>query len=113
MKPKRFRFRSTPLFGAPLCYGAPVFAGLAVFLTGLNSDARDILRPNASAAGTAPSAAAGGGALTRAATEAARANSRDILQRNGQTLNAMRAMQAAARAAAQSGPDHLGPNLPL
>ncbi len=113
MKPRRFRFRSTCLFGTPLSYGAPVFAGLAVFLTGLNSDARDILRPNASAAGASPAAVAGGGAaLTRAATEAARANSRDILQRSGQTLNAMRAMQAAARAAAQGGPDNLGPNLP-
>ncbi len=113
MKPKRFRFRSTPLFGTPLSYGAPVFAGLVVFLTGLNSDARDILRPNASATGTSPAAAGSGAALTRAATEAARANSRDILKRNGETLNAMRAMQAAARAAAQNGPDNLAPNLPV
>jgi filamentous hemagglutinin family protein len=112
MKPKRFRFRSTPLFGSPLCYGAPVFAGLVVVLCGLDADAKDILRPNASAAGTAPTAAGGGGALTRAATEAARANTRDILKRNGETLNAMRAMQAAARAAAQNGPDNLAPNLP-
>ena len=114
MKPKRFRFRSTPLFGTPLCYGAPVFAGLVVFLTGLNSDARDILRPSAAAGGAAPAAAASNGAaLTRAATEAARANSQDILRRTGQTLDAMRAMQAAARAAAQNGPDNLGPNLPV
>ncbi len=112
MKPKRFRFRSTPLFGTPLCYGAPVFAGLVVFLTGLNADAKDILRPTAGGGGTAAPAAGGGAALTRAATEAARANSQDILRRTGQTLDAMRAMQAAARAAAQAGPDNLGPNLP-
>ena len=109
MKPKRFYFRSTPLFGTPLRYGAPVFAGLAVILTGLDADARDILRANASAAGAAPAAASGGAALTRAATDAARANCPDMLRRTSRTLDAMRAMQNAARAAAQSGPDNLGP----
>jgi filamentous hemagglutinin family protein len=107
MKPKRLYFRSTLLR-----YGALVFAGLVVALTGLDASARDILRPSSSTGGPSSSAGASGAALTRAATDAARANSQDILRRTGQTLDAMRAMQAAARAAAQSGPDSLGPNLP-
>ena len=47
-----------------------------------------------------PAAGASGGAPTPAATDAARANAQDILRRTSQTLDAMRAMQAAARAAA-------------
>ena len=112
MKPKRFYFRSTPLFSTPLRYGAPVFAGLVVALTGLDASARDILRPS-SGSGKSSAPGASGAALTRAATDAARANTQDILRRTGQTLDAMQAMQAAARAAAQSGPDSLGPHLPV
>ena len=112
MKPKRFYFHSTPLFSTPLRYGAPVFAGLVVALTGLDASARDILRTSPSSGGTPQATGTSGAALTRAATDAARANSQDILRRTGQTLDAMRAMQAAARAAAVSGPDNLGPNLP-
>ena len=44
MKPKRFYFRNTPLFGMPLRYGTPVFAGFVVLASGLNSEGRDILR---------------------------------------------------------------------
>ena len=112
MKPKRFYFRSTPIFSTPLRYGAPVFAGLVVALTGLDASARDILRASSSGGGKSSAGGASGAALTRAATDAARANTQDILRRSGQTLDAMRAMQAAARAAAVSGSDNLAPNLP-
>ena len=111
MKPKRFHFRGTPLFGATLRYGAPVLTGFVVFVTGLNADARDILR-GSSGAGTASPAAPAAGSSTPAATDAARANTRDILRRTSQTLDAMRALQAAARSAASNGGNNLAPNLP-
>lgn len=111
MKPKRFFAAKTSLFGTPLRFGTPVFVGFVVMVTGLSADAGDILRGNSSAKGK-PNAAASGTALTRAATDTARANAKDVLRRSGQTLKALRAMQDAARAAAAKGPNNLGPNLP-
>lgn len=110
MKPKRYFFRSTQLFGSPLRYGAPVFAGFVVLVSGLNADAGDILRGGGSSSTGTPSAGTSAGTPTPAATDAARANARDTLARTTQTLTAMRAMQTAARNAAISGANHLGNN---
>jgi filamentous hemagglutinin len=110
MKPNRFRFRTPSLFCVHLRYGAPVFAGMFITFTGLHADAGDILRGGGGAAanpvtgGTATT----GGAATPAATNAARANARDTLARTTRTLDAMKAVQAAARASAVAGPNHLG-----
>ena len=110
MKPNRFRFHVPTLFSKPLRYGAPVFTGLFITFTGLDADAADILRGGG---GTNPSPATGGGTAvggsgTPAATNAARANARDTLIRTTRTLDAMKAVQAAARAAAIAGPNQLG-----
>jgi len=113
MKPKKFYFRNTPLFGMPLRYGTPVFAGFVVLVSGLNSEGRDILRggrgggSSSSAATTTTTAAT----TTPTAADEARVNAQDILRRNNQTLDAMRALQASARAAAASnGVNNLGQN---
>jgi filamentous hemagglutinin len=99
MKPRRLYFRAPAIFGIPLKYGVPLCIGFTYFVTGLSAEGGDILRGGASASNK-PSAAAGGGAPTPAASQAARANARDTLARTTNTLSAMRAMQAAARAAA-------------
>ncbi|MEO0018520.1 MAG: hypothetical protein RLZZ522_1803, partial [Verrucomicrobiota bacterium] len=118
MKPKRFYFRSTPLFGTPLHYGAPVFAGLFVFLSGVAADGGDILR--AGRADTGASAATGSGVsgATPASVAVARANAQDALARTNRALDAVRAMQNSARNAAINGANNLGtssaplPNVP-
>ena len=110
MKPNRALFHSTQLFGSQLRYGVPVFA---VLIAGVTANAGDILRGGraAATAGT-PGAPTTAGTPTPAATDAARANARDSLTRTTQTLAAMRAMQAAARSAAISGPNQLAATLP-
>lgn len=112
MKPNRYFFRTTALFGRPLRYGAPVVAGFAVLVSGLTAEAGDILRGGRATAAGTPGAPATGGAPTPAATDAARVNAQDILRRTNQSLDAMRVLQAAARSAAVSGPNQLGANLP-
>src|SRR5262249_39513175 len=73
--------------------------------------AGDILR------GGSPAATSHGAAVegqTAAAVQAGAPNGRDTLARTTQALNAVRNMQAAARAAAMKGPNNLGadPNHP-
>ncbi len=110
MKPKRFYFRSPAIFGTPLKYGAPVFIGFTVLISGLDARAGDILR-GGSASSNKPGRAAAGGAPTPAATDAARANARDTLARTTRTMASIRAMQKAARqAAATNGKNNLGAN---
>ena len=106
MKTKRLYFKTIQRFSTR------VFLGIFVYLTNSQVEGRDILRPSSSSGGAVAPTGSNGAALTRAATDAARANTQDILRRTGQTLDAMRAMQAAARAAAGNGPNNLGPNLP-
>lgn len=116
MKPNRFRFHAPSPFSTPLRYGVPVFAGLFITFTGLHANAGDILRGGAGANTnpTTDGAATPGGAATPAATNAARSNARDMLARTTQTLDAMKAVQTAARAAAAAGPNQLGtPAVPL
>ncbi len=110
MKPNRFRFHTPSLFSAPVRYGTPVFVGLLITFTGLHADAGDILRGGAGANSNPATAgpAASSGAGTPAATNAARANARDTLARTTRTLDALKAVQAAARAAAIAGPNQLG-----
>ncbi len=86
----------------------PLFLGISVALSWpLVTWAGDILRGGASRnAPTAP----GNSANTSAAAEAARANAKDALARTTQALQAVQNMQAAARAAAKSGPNNLGAN---
>ena len=110
MKPKRYFFHQTRIFGQTLCCGVPLAIGFMVFITGLDANAGDILRGGAGGGGAKPRSAAGGGAPTPAASNAARANARDMLARTNQTLASMRAMQTAARNAANKGPNNLGRN---
>ena len=86
-----------------------VFAALACALT---ADAGDLLRGGAAAARRNPTTASD--AATASATESLRANAKDALARTTTALNAVRAMQAAARSAAIAGASNLGadPNHP-
>jgi len=115
MKPKRIFLRGTALFGTPLRYHASLCLGFSVLVSGLSADAGDLLRGGrVGANGGAPGAASGIGGTTSASTDAARANARDTLARSTRTLDAIRAMQVAARNAAISGPNNLGrPTAPL
>ena len=109
MKPNRFYFRTTSIFGAPLKCGAPIFIGFTFLISGLGANGGDILRGGAGNSNKPGRASAG--APTPAATDAARANARDTLNRTNRTLDAVRAMQIAARnAAIKSGANHLGKN---
>lgn len=110
MKPRRHVFRAPAIFGTPLKYGAPVFIGFTVIISGLDARAGDILR-GGNAGSNKPGRAAAAGAPTPAATDAARANARDTLARTNRTMASIRAMQKAARKAARaSGKNNLGKN---
>ena len=111
MKARRFLFRAPTIFGTPLKYGAPVFIGFTVIISGLSdASAGDILRGGSASARPKP-ARGGAAADTPDATDAARANARDTLARTTRTLDAMRAMQNAARNAALANrTNHLGKN---
>jgi filamentous hemagglutinin family protein len=111
MKPKRFYFYQTRIFGQPLRYGAPIVAGFMVLVTGIDAQAGDILRGGGAQRGKGAARKASNlDAPTPAATDAARANARDMLARTDRTLAAMRAMQNAARDNANKGPNNLGKN---
>ncbi len=120
MKPKRFYFRSTTIFGLPLHYRAGICLGFSVVIIGLTANAGDVLRGGRIGSNTpgAPAATGGLGSATPASTDAARANAQDALARTNHALDAMRAMQSAARAAAIQGSNNLGsvsaplPNVP-
>ncbi|MES2659602.1 MAG: filamentous hemagglutinin family protein [Verrucomicrobiota bacterium] len=109
MKP-RLRFLAPAIFGTPLKYGVPVIAGFGFFISGLSAHGGDILRGGAPSARGNPRKGAGIDSPTPAATDAARANARDSLARTTRALDAVRAMQVAARNAAKNGPNHLGAN---
>lgn len=94
--------------------GAPFLFGFAIIISAHGSaKAGDILRGGGGGGTAAP---AQGGAIagptTPADTSQARVNAQDALARNTNALNAVRAMQDAARAAAISGPNILQPSLP-
>ncbi|MEI8039714.1 MAG: filamentous hemagglutinin N-terminal domain-containing protein, partial [Verrucomicrobiota bacterium] len=110
MKPRRYFQRGPTLFGAALRYGTPVCIGFSVLISGLDARAGDLARNIAALnrGAAAPAAGTTLGGTTPAATDAARANAQDMLARTTNTLNAMRALQAAARAAAAQGPNNLG-----
>jgi filamentous hemagglutinin family protein len=117
MKPKPWFFHKTRLFGTPLRYGAPLVIGFAVFISGTQVEARNILQSSGGGSGGAASASTTSGTSpTEAATpsnvDAARANANNLLRRTNQTLDAIHAVQNAARAAAAAGPNRLGNNLP-
>ena len=112
MKPKPIHFRNTPLFGTPLRCGVPAFVGFTVLISGLTTNAGDLLRSGRTGSnipGTPGAASAIGGA-TPASTDAARANAQDALARTTHALDAVRAMQNAARNAAIIGANSLGKN---
>ena len=77
-------------------------------LFGASARAGDLLRGGASAGarGSAPTAFGANPAITNQA----RKNATDTLARTTEALKSVEAMQAAARAAAIVGPNHLGPN---
>ncbi len=114
MKAKRFLFRAPAIFGIPLKYGVPVFVGFTFAISGLTAEAGDILRGGGTRSDK-PSRATSG-APTPAATDAARASAKDTLARTNRTLDAMRALQNAARNAAirnNAKPPGNSPNNPL
>lgn len=90
-----------------------VFSSMA-FVTLLGPANADILRGGGGGASSAPAApgTAPIGGATPSDTTQARANAQDALARTTNTLNALRAMQDTARAAAESGPNNLAPGLP-
>ncbi|WAC21773.1 filamentous hemagglutinin family protein [Luteolibacter sp. SL250] len=110
MKPKRY-FCSPLLFTGTIRYGMPVFSGLAIFISGISGSHAGIY---GGAPGTTPAPQTGtpttGGAPTPANTEVIRTNAQETLHRLGQAVGAAKALQDAARAAAISGPNNLGPN---
>ncbi|RYD24259.1 MAG: filamentous hemagglutinin N-terminal domain-containing protein [Verrucomicrobiaceae bacterium] len=109
MKPRRFYFRTTSIFGNPLKVGVPVFIGFTFAITGLTANAGDILR-GGSTRSNKP-ARASGGTPTPAATDAARANAKDTLARTSKTLADIRNLQNAARnAAIRNSSNNLGKN---
>ena len=111
MKPKRFFFHQTQVFGVPLRCGVPLAFGFMAFFTGLDANAGDILRGGSNQGGAGKARGGNlGGAPPPSATDAARANARDTLARTTKTLNSIRAMQNAARNAAKTGPNNLGKN---
>ena len=90
MKARRFLFRAPTIFGTPLKYGAPVFIGFTVIVSGLSDAlAGDILRGGSPAARPKASRSAAA-ADTPDATDAARANAKDTLARTTRTLDAWR-----------------------
>jgi len=112
MKPRRFFSRGTTL--ARITFGTPVFFGFAFMISGLcTAQGGDILRGGGGASAGAPvSGGSTAGPTVPADTSQARINAQDALARNTNALNAVRAMQDAARAAAQAGPNNLGTGLP-
>ncbi|MEO7098357.1 MAG: filamentous hemagglutinin family protein [Luteolibacter sp.] len=112
MKPRRHLFRAPAIFSTPLRYGTPVFIGLTIIATGLSDAwAGDLLRGGSSSSRPKPGRNTAAGADTPDATDAARANAKDTLARTNRTLDAMRAMQNAARnAALANGTNNLGKN---
>ena len=111
MKPKLFFFHQTRIFGQTLSCGVPLAIGFMVFISGLDAQAGDILRGGGAQRGKgAARKAANIDTATPDATDAARANARDMLVRTNRTMAAMRAMQTAARNAANKGPNNLGKN---
>jgi len=110
MKPKRY-FRSPLFFTDTIRYGMPVFSGLVIFISGLTTSDAGIYggapgTPSAPQPGTPNT----GGAPTPANTEVIRTNAQEALNRLSQAVGAAKALQDAARAAAASGPNNLGPN---
>jgi len=112
MKPHRFFSRGTS--PGRITFGTPVFFGFAFMISGLGTaQGGDILRGGGGASAGAPvSGGATAGPTVPADTSQARINAQDALSRNTNALNAVRAMQDAARAAAQAGPNNLGNGLP-
>lgn len=115
MKQRRRRiFHSASLFGAPLRCGTPVFIGFTILVSGLGPVDASIFggAPGGAAGGGTPAAGGGGGNPTAppVATDSARAEAFAALNRTNQAVGAARALQDAARAAAASGANNLGPN---
>ena len=112
MKPKR-HFFGLPLFPvATIRYGAPVFAGLTILISGLGAGTSTAAiyggsssnSPSAPQPGTAPV-----GGTAPDATATVRANALEALARTQQAVGAAKALQDAARAAAANS-NNAGPN---
>ena len=107
MKPKRFYFRSTPLFGTPLRYGVPVIIGFAFFITEHTCEAA-IFGGSTGSASTSSLASGVTTGTGTTSTNTARDNASELLNRSNQAVGAALALQQAARAVAISGANHLG-----
>lgn len=95
--------------------GCYLSLGSVIIISNLTySSAGDILRGGggSSSLPATPGSGSGTGITTPADTAQARINAQDALARTSNALNAVRAMQDAARAAAISGPNNLSPGLP-
>jgi len=117
MKPKPRYFHGTPLFGAVLRCGTPVFIGFTVLVTGLTSEAA-IFGGLSGGQSTASQGAASANPTVPASATAARDNATAILNRTNTAVGAALALQQAARTAAANAtnagqtPGHPGVTLP-
>ncbi len=94
--------------------GGYLSLGFAVIISSvIYSRAGDILRGGGGSSSAPTGSGSGTGVTTPADTAQARTNAQDALARTSNALNAVRAMQDAARAAAISGPNNLSPGLPI
>jgi filamentous hemagglutinin family protein len=107
MKPIFHKSRRT--LGSYLSLGSAVIISSLIY-----SRAGDILRGGGGSSSLPAAAGSGSGTgiTTPADTAQARINAQDALARTSNALNAVRAMQDAARATAISGPNNLSPGLP-
>ena len=107
MKPIFHKSRRT--LGSYLSLGSAVIISSLIY-----SRAGDILRGGGGSSSLPAAAGSGSGTgiTTPADTAQARINAQDALARTSNALNAVRAMQDAARAAAISGPNNLSLGLP-
>ena len=110
---RRCLFCTATLFGAPLRCGTPVITGFTILVSGLGPAYASIYGgAPGSGSGGAPATGGNGGSPTAptVATDSARAEAFAALNRTNQAVGAARALQDAARAAAASGHNNLGPN---
>ena len=100
MKPKRFFFRATSLFGTALRCGTPVWIGFTVLVTGLTGEAAIFgAASGGGQAGASHGAASPAGGAAGSVT-ATRESVTGILNRTNTAVGAAQALQQAARAAA-------------
>lgn len=107
MKPKRSWFLSHRSLAPVIRYGVPAWTGVHFLVCGLDARAGDLLRPGGGTAATTPGTttpATGAATVPSETANATRARAKDLLRRTDESLQAVRKLQASARAAALATP---------